>query len=79
MKKFQKEIIRKHLQNLNDNWYKDEMYDYAEQFLLDEPEHLQNPEYIRTEYLKEHNYKDLRMLIDYFEKKGVFIDKTFWF
>ena len=70
MMKSKKKLIRRHLQNLNDNWYEDELIHYAECF--DE----ENPEQIETEFLKEHNYKDLRMLMDYFNKEGVFTRST---
>ena len=57
--------VEKHFENLENNWYKDELRHYAECFEED------NPEEIPTHLLKEHNYKDLRVLGDFFYFWGV--------
>ena len=52
--------VEKHFENLINSWYKDELKHYAECYKEN------NPERIPTEFLKEHNYKDLRVLQDFF-------------
>ena len=44
--------------NLKNNWYEDELNNYAESFGVD------NPESIPLDDLQESNYKDLRSLIN---------------
>ena len=49
----------KAITNLKNNWYQDELNNYAESFGVD------NPESISLDDLQESNYKDLRTLISY--------------
>ena len=49
--------LEKAITNLNNNWYQDELNNYAESFGVD------NPESIPLDDLQESNYKDLRTLI----------------
>ena len=51
--------VKKHLNNLTNNWLDDEKKDYSSLYNVDFPDE------IKTKNLKEHNYKDLRVLIDY--------------
>ena len=55
-----KKDVKKHLNNLISNWFDDEKKDYASLHNVDFPDK------INTEKLKKHNYKDLRVLKDYF-------------
>ena len=47
------------------NWYQDEQNHYAETYCEDEGEDLE-PEEIDTDALQSHNYRDLRVLEDFF-------------
>ena len=49
--------LPKTIANLKNNWYQDELNNYAESFGVD------NPESIPLDDLQESNYKDLRTLI----------------
>ena len=49
--------LEKAITNLKNNWYQDELNNYAESFGVD------NPESIPLDDLQESNYKDLRSLI----------------
>ena len=49
--------LEKEITNLKNNWYQDELNNYAESFGVD------NPESISLDNLQESNYKDLRTLI----------------
>jgi len=49
--------LEKAITNLKNNWYQDELNNYAESFGVD------NPESISLDDLQESNYKDLRSLI----------------
>ena len=49
--------FEKAITNLKNNWYQDELNNYAESFGVD------NPESISLDDLQESNYKDLRTLI----------------
>ena len=49
--------LEKAITNLKNNWYQDELNNYAESFGVD------NPESISLDDLQESNYKDLRTLI----------------
>ena len=49
--------LEKTITNLKNNWYQDELNNYAESFSVD------NPESISLDDLQESNYKDLRTLI----------------
>jgi len=49
--------LEKAITNLKNNWYQDELNNYAESFGVD------NPESISLYDLQESNYKDLRILI----------------
>ena len=49
--------LEKAITNLKNNWYQDELNNYAESFGVD------NPESIYLDDLQESNYKDLRSLI----------------
>ena len=49
--------LEKAITNLKNNWYQDELNNYAESFGVD------NPESISLYDLQESNYKDLRSLI----------------
>jgi len=49
--------LEKAITNLKNNWYQDELNNYAESFDVD------NPESISLDDLQESNYKDLRTLI----------------
>ena len=49
--------LEKAITNLKNNWYEDELNNYAESFGVD------NPESIPLDDLQESNYKDLRTLI----------------
>ena len=49
--------LEKAITNLKNNWYQDELNNYAESFGVD------NPESIPLDDLQESNYKDLRTLI----------------
>ena len=49
--------LEKAITNLKNNWYQDELNNYAESFGVD------NPESISLYDLQESNYKDLRTLI----------------
>jgi len=49
--------LPKTIANLKNNWYQDELNNYAESFGVD------NPESISLDDLQESNYKDLRSLI----------------
>jgi hypothetical protein len=49
--------LEKAITNLKNNWYEDELNNYAESFGVD------NPECIPLDDLQESNYKDLRTLI----------------
>ena len=49
--------LEKAITNLKNNWYEDELNNYAESFGVD------NPESISLYDLQESNYKDLRSLI----------------
>ena len=51
--------LEKAITNLKNNWYQDELKNYAESFGVD------NPESIPLDDLQESNYKDLRTLISY--------------
>ena len=55
-----KKDVKKHLDNLIYNWFDDEKKDYSSVFNVDFPDS------IKTEKLKNHNYKDLRVLKDFF-------------
>jgi len=49
--------LEKAITNLKNNWYQDELNNYAESFGVD------NPDSISLDDLQESNYKDLRSLI----------------
>ncbi len=49
--------LEKAITNLKNNWYQDELNNYAESFGVD------NPDSISLDDLQESNYKDLRTLI----------------
>jgi hypothetical protein len=49
--------LEKAITNLKNNWYQDELNNYAESFGVD------NPESIPLDDLQESNYKDLKTLI----------------
>ena len=57
------EFVEKAITNLKNNWYEDELNNYAESFNVD------NPESISLDNLQESNYKDLRNLISCQNKK----------
>jgi hypothetical protein len=58
--------IREAFNNLMGNWYQDEQNHYAETYCEDEGEDLE-PEEIDTDALQSHNYRDLRVLDDFFK------------
>ena len=55
--------VEKAITNLKNNWYEDELNNYAESF------DVNNPESISLNDLQESNYKDLRNLISCQNKK----------
>ena len=59
-----KEQAKKHLSNLIDNLLDSEETHYSEHFNID----YEQVDLIATEDLQEHNYKDLRVLQDYFNQ-----------
>ena len=61
--KFEKAIT-----NLKNNWYQDELNNYAESFGVD------NPESISLDDLQESNYKDLRTLISCQDEVNLILD-----
>ena len=56
--------LEKEITNLKNNWYQDELNNYAESFGVD------NPESISLDNLQESNYKDLRTLISCQDETG---------
>jgi len=54
--------------NLKNNWYQDELNNYAESFGVD------NPESIYLDDLQESNYKDLRTLISCQDEVNLILD-----
>ena len=61
-----KKQAKKHFENLANNWWQDELKYYLENFDTDSREALEN---IPTSELEECNYKDLRILEDYFKEE----------
>jgi len=61
-------ILEKAITNLKNNWYQDELNNYAESFGVD------NPESISLDDLQESNYKDLRTLISCKDEVNLILD-----
>ena len=57
-----KKLAEKHFSHLYDNWINDEQKHYEEYFTVEGAEN------IPTFKLKNHNYKDLRVIKDFFEE-----------
>ena len=60
--------FEKAITNLKNNWYQDELNNYAESFGVD------NPESISLDDLQESNYKDLRTLISCQDEINLILD-----
>lgn len=60
--------LEKAITNLKNNWYQDELNNYAESFGVD------NPESIPLDDLQESNYKDLRTLISCQDEVNLILD-----
>lgn len=60
--------LEKAITNLKNNWYQDELKNYAESFDVD------NPEFISLDDLQESNYKDLRTLISCQDEVNLILD-----
>jgi hypothetical protein len=60
--------LEKAITNLKNNWYQDELNNYAESFGVD------NPESISLDDLQESNYKDLRTLISCQDEINLILD-----
>lgn len=60
--------LEKAITNLKNNWYQDELNNYAESFGVD------NPESISLDDLQESNYKDLRTLISCQDEVNLILD-----
>jgi len=60
--------LEKAITNLKNNWYQDELNNYAESFGVD------NPESIPLDDLQESNYKDLRTLISCKDEVNIILD-----
>ena len=60
--------LEKAITNLKNNWYQDELNNYAESFGVD------NPESISLDDLQESNYKDLRTLISCKDEVNLILD-----
>ena len=58
-----KEQAKQHLENLSNNWYEDECEHYEIE------NNCENADSIPTKKIKSHNYKDLRVLEDYFNQE----------
>lgn len=56
-----KKLAKKHFSHLYNNWISNEQKHYEEYFIIE------NANNIPTTKLKNHNYKDLRVIKDFFE------------
>ena len=57
-----KKLAEKHFSHLYDNWISDEQNHYEENYDVECADEIQ------TSLLEEHNYKDLRVIKDFFEE-----------
>ena len=57
-----KQLAEKHFGMLYDNWIDDELKHYEEYY------RVEDADLITTSRLEEHNYKDLRVIKDFFEE-----------
>ena len=57
-----KKLAEKHFSHLYDNWISEEQKHYEEYFIVE------GADDIPTSKLKNHNYKDLRVIKDFFEE-----------
>ena len=57
-----KKLAEKHFSHLYDNWISDEQKHYEEYFIVE------GADDIPTSKLEKHNYKDLRVIKDFFEE-----------